>query len=107
MDALSYVLIFLVVLVLGLYYYRQYMNYRKEQDSTTWPKKISECPDYWSKSADSSKGNTCENRLNIPTSCAADAMKELDLTQYPAPADKCKWAKGCAVPWEGIDTQCA
>ena len=107
MDALSYVLIFLVVLVLGFYYYRQYINYRKEQDSTTWPKKISECPDYWSKSADSSKGSMCENRLNIPTSTSCSNMKELDLGQVSSVGEKCKWAKGCGVSWEGIDTQCA
>lgn len=105
MDAVSYVLVFLVVLVLGFYYYNQYKNYKKEQDNSTWPRKISVCPDYWSKSGDPKKPNICENRLNISSGC--DDEMELDLSKYPNTSDKCQWSKKCSVPWEGIDTKCA
>ena len=102
-----------VVVGLGYYYYNQYKKYKEEQNKLTWPRQISECPDYWIKNSDGSCENTFNlghcprgsNGLPIPRGKVnfSKAVYQGENGQY----NKCRWAKRCETSWEGVDKLCA
>uniref|UniRef100_A0A6C0JCP3 CPW-WPC domain-containing protein n=1 Tax=viral metagenome TaxID=1070528 RepID=A0A6C0JCP3_9ZZZZ len=112
MDTFTKVLIIVCVIFLGGYYIYQYRKFLKEQDKLTWPRMLAECPDYWVK-----EGNSCKNMFNIGD-CpkGKDGLPEVQGTvdfsseMYKGKKgnyNKCRWAKKCNAPWEGIDKLCA
>ena len=110
-DPLTIVLIIFVTVILSYYYYRQFLNWRKQQEDITWPVKIEKCPDYWNVT----KSGDCENVLSLPTADCNAGGKPLSSKSFKGAIyngedgneRKCKWAKGCKTSWEGIDGSCA
>ena len=110
-DPLTICLIIFSVIVLVIYYYRQFSKWRTQQKDLTWPVKIENCPDYWNENSN----GKCENVLNLPTgSCGVggDVLKSFSFTTGPFKGtdgnkQKCNWSKRCKTSWEGIDNQCA
>ena len=113
MERFNQILIAVVVIGLGVYYYRQYKNWKDEQDKLTWPRNIQECPDYWV----SMGKNKCKNVFNIGH-CPRGRTglpKPQGVVNFSSKIyqgengnyNKCRWAKGCNNSWEGIDKLCA
>lgn len=88
----------LVVLIIawGFILYVKWDNnsiFKESQDKFAQFKNV--CPDYWK-----NKGsNICENTFNMGTCTTQDFSGYNDK-------QKCKWAKSCNTPWEGIDEKC-
>lgn len=75
-----------------------FMIYRSKQ-SIKYPPEISECPDYW----ETIGPNKCKNNLKVGT-CDVDEM-DFNDPKYSGPqgkVEKCKWANGCGVVWDGL-----
>ena len=94
-----------------------YKLYNQAEKKIQWPKVISRCPDYW---VDLGKGN-CKNVHNLGT-CTKNQIQptvKFDKSYYDGTdidndpmknsgkIKRCRWAKNCKVPWEGIDNLCA
>lgn len=109
-----------VLLVLGavaflvFYYYRQWRNYKEVRDSLTWPRSISNCPDFW---VEERKG-VCRNVHDLgkcpnnpqTSQILSNATVDFNGTAYKGPngpVNKCKWTKLCNVSWEGVDNLCS
>jgi hypothetical protein len=113
MENFTKILIGAIVIGLAYYYYKQFKNYSDEQDKLTWPREISECPDYWVKT---DKG-ACRNQFNIghcPRGSngltTPQGIVDFNTNVYKGENgnyNKCRWAKRCAASWEGIDNLCA
>ncbi len=114
METFTKVLIGVCVILLGMYYYRQWKQYKEEQASLTWPRVIAPCPDYWIHEGN----NKCKNQFNLGT-CPKDPKTSMAMIQGSVDFNgnmykgkdgdiaKCKWAKTCNTTWEGIDNLCA
>ena len=113
MDNFTKILMAVVVISLGVYYYKQYKNWNDEQSKLTWPRNMPDCPDYWI----SSGKNKCKNVFNIGH-CprGKDGLPkpqgEVDFGSKiyqggNGTYNKCRWAKRCSNSWEGIDRLCA
>ena len=124
MDTFTKILIGAAVIYLIYYYYQQYKKWKKIQATVTWPKEYSICPDYWTH-----EGNhICKNLNNLgkcpggPTGLVqgglvdmksiaggvkgqGDALDQAMLEAVPL-NKKCRWARNCETPWEGIDKLC-
>ena len=112
MDTIYKILFVVLVGLLIYYYYQQYTSYTETQSTLTWPRKISECPDYF---ISDGKGG-CKNTYNLGTCPSVDGVLQpnatvkfdsAEFTGDDAKYNKCRWAKNCQVSWEGIDTSCA
>ena len=77
-DPLTIALIIFAVVVLSIYYYRQFAKWSAQQKNITWPKKIENCPDYWNET----KTGTCENVLNLPTGDCGTENQPLKNFQF-------------------------
>ena len=112
MDTIYKVLLGILVVCLIYYYYKQWKSYSKHQSKLTWPRKISECPDYFI----SDNNGGCKNTYNLGT-CPSEngvllpnSVVKFDTAEFSgddAPYNKCRWAKDCQVSWEGVDNLCA
>lgn len=96
-----------IVGVFIIYYsYTSYTSYleQKKQDPRPFPK----CPDYW----DSLGDGKCRNTHRIGKCRIKDDVNIVDFTgdiftdKRTGNYMKCKWAKECHAPWEGIDDLC-
>jgi hypothetical protein len=113
MDTFTKILIAAVVISLGLYYYKQYKNWKDEEAKLTWPINTPQCPDYWI----STGGNKCKNMFNIGhcpkgKNGLSIPQGEVDFSSkiyqgQDGNYNKCRWAKRCSNSWEGIDRMCA
>tara|TARA_B110000208_G_scaffold739_1_gene916 strand:- start:536 stop:880 length:345 start_codon:yes stop_codon:yes gene_type:complete len=114
MDSFTKILILVVVVILGMYYYRQYKNWKTETAKLTWPLNYPECPDYWVNMG----GGICQNKFNLgncpvdPRTQMVDPQGEVNFNEDIYKGDngkheKCRWAKKCEATWEGIDKLCA
>ena len=129
MDTFSIVLVTITLIILAIYYYRQYKKLKKERSKLTWPQEYASCPDYW---LDRGKHN-CQNihDLGDLSKCGGikgenqivvDMKKKTPGNNLNASnpivlnkqmnnkknlISKCKWAKRCNVSWEGVDKLCA
>ena len=113
MQYFTTILVALVVIILAVYYYRQYVAYRKHQAKITWPKNVNPCPDYWV----STGRNKCKNVKNIGK-CTFDKNNKLipdgemdfsgsvDQGKNGALA-KCNGARNCKSSWQVIDDVCS
>ena len=110
-DPLTLVLIVFITVILSYYYYRQFLNWRKQQENITWPVKIEQCPDYWNVT----KSGDCENVLKLPTADCNTGGEPLNQASFKGDIyngedgaiRKCNWAKRCKTSWEGVDSLCA
>lgn len=94
-------------------YYKKFKNYNAKQAKLTWPRKISECPDYWVKM----RSGKCKNMFDLgkcPTAPGGGLKSQGEInfntTHYKGKtgnSNKCRWAHRCNNSWEGIDKLCA
>jgi|TARA_B110000977_G_C10984369_1_gene457371 hypothetical protein len=116
MDVTTKIMLFIVLLIIGRYYYNNWKSHEAEKAKITWPVKISQCPDYWIKT----KEGKCKNMFDIgkcPTSTASKGAEKIPQgsinfnTKYYSgkngKVNKCRWAQRCKNSWEGIDNLCA
>lgn len=97
-----------IVMVFVIYYsytsYNAFIN-RKKPDPRPFPK----CPDYWESIGD----GKCRNTHKIGT-CrtgnspddTVDFNSDIFTDKTSGNYMKCKWAKECHAPWEGISDLC-
>jgi len=110
-DPLTIVLIVFVVIVLGVYYYFEFMKWNAEKKKITWPRVINPCPDYW---VQNSQG-LCENKIGVPTANIEACKKPhnfngpeyqnsdgTDGQKNDGDNAKCRWASTCNQSWEGV-----
>ena len=125
MDILTGSLIFIGLIILIFYYYRQYKEWKKSQVALTWPRELAVCPDYWTHEGNHVCRNTfdignCPKGIGGLRKNGTVDMKavsrifgkegiELDnaMNQEQALKSKCKWSKRCNASWEGIEKMCA
>ena len=111
MDTLTIVGISTVIILI-VYYYFAYKNFINGWNSRNARGPPNPCPDTFRHEGN----NMCRNVQNIG-SCpkGPDGTLELNGTvsfndkKYKGPngpLEKCKWAKSCKTPWEGIDNLC-
>ena len=112
MDTIYKILFFVLLAGLLYYYYQSYQSNAASQANKTWPRKISECPDYF---ISNNKGG-CKNTYNLGTCPSVDGVLQpnsvvkFDTSEFTGDDgdyNKCRWAKNCNVSWEGIDKLCA
>jgi hypothetical protein len=84
------ILIFALIIIGILLYNKQY--------DIKFPPEVGNCPDYY---VSAPKG-VCKNEIGIKTlqqSCDSVSFKNFKNK------DKCQWANGCGVTWDGITNQ--
>ena len=98
----------LIITVMFIIYYA-YTSYKKYVNkSTTDPRPYPKCPDYW----DSIGDGKCQNTHKIGKCRTKDSLDTVDFSgeiftdKLSGNYMKCKWAKECHAPWEGIDNLC-
>lgn len=70
------------------------------KSSTKYPPEVAECPDYW----ESTGPNKCRNTLKVGKCTDTDEM-DFNEPKYSGPTgitEKCKWANGCGLIWDGL-----
>jgi len=105
-DILSLTIIIVVIIFILYYSYTAYVGIT--QPKKTDPRPYPRCPDYWESIGD----GKCKNvhkigrcRLTPPgdtVDFSGDVFNDKKTGNYM----KCKWAKECHAPWEGIDNLC-
>ena len=74
----------------------------KSKASMQFPPEIGNCPDYW-KLDDVNGEKVC---INVKEIGADNCESDINFnTQYKSRKQKCNWAKGCNVAWDGITNQ--
>lgn len=71
----------------------------KSKAGMEFPPEIGNCPDYW-KLIDGGDGKVCSNVKDI----GICNEKEINFNNKSR-QQKCKWARDCAVEWDGITNQ--
>jgi preprotein translocase subunit SecG len=100
-----------IVIIVGLfviyYLYTSYVGLTTEKK--TDPRPYPKCPTYW----DSVEGGKCRNVHKIGkcrTGKSPDDLMDFSSDIFGDKKTgnymKCKWAKECHAPWEGIDELC-
>ena len=107
MDNFTKIIIFIVLLCLIIYYYKQYTKYNTIKEKTSWPIDYKHCPDYWINKDNHVCENTknlgnCKNKLVdfkeiVGTNQTNEQLINKDLNSESALHTKCKWAKYCNV----------
>ena len=100
----------LVFLILLLRYYNQYKAYvANENRKNVWKSKYAECPDYW----EIIGKNKCRNVHQIGKCRNSEDNDVMDFNyddftnKKTGEYMKCRWAKQCNTPWEGLDHKCS
>jgi hypothetical protein len=105
-DVLTLSIIVIVGIFVIYYSYTAYTSFThsKQTDLRPYPK----CPDYWESVGD----GKCKNvhkigrcRLN-PSGDIVDFSGQVFQNKKSGDYMRCKWAKECHAPWEGIDDLC-
>jgi hypothetical protein len=105
-DILSFSIIVIVGIFVLYYSYTAYKSFTqpKKKDTRPYPK----CPDYW----ESVENGKCRNvhkigkcRLNT-SGDTVDFSGPVFQSKKRGDYMRCKWAKECHAPWEGIDDLC-
>ena len=74
----------------------------KSKAGMEYPPEVGICPDYWTlKGVDGEK--VCSNIKDLGTCDNKDINFNKD--SYKSRKQKCNWAKGCNVEWDGITNQ--
>jgi len=71
---------------------------RKSSKKLDFPPETAKCPDYWTLNSD----QKCMNTKGLG-SCTGDM--DFNTDEYSGKRgkdEKCNWAKGCGVEWDGI-----
>jgi len=100
------ILVGVSLLIIAIYYYRQFQTKKEEEAKKTFPEVVAPCPDYF---ADEGNGRckdiqNLRNRGNCP-----DQIIDFGSAEFKGPNGnlaKCRKIKHCGVSWEGIDTLC-
>ena len=116
MDKFNIILIVVSIIFLITYYWRQYKKWQKEQEGLTWPRNLSECPDYWVNEGKSICRNI-HNLGNCPSGPSGQITQgTVDFKGITGSSNtgtrnsllqKCRWTKRCNSTWEGVDKLCA
>ena len=106
------------------YFYREWKKEKNRSAKQTWPRELARSPDYWTDEGD----HVCRNTFNLgkcprgrggvrPRGTVdmksiaggvkgqGDALDQAMLEAVPL-NKKCRWARNCETPWEGIDKLC-
>lgn len=106
-DILTMSIVIIISVFVIYYLYTSYvaLSTEEKQDPRPHPK----CPTYW----DSIAGNKCRNVHKIGkcrTGKSPDDIMDFNSKIFTDTKTgnymKCKWAKECHAPWEGIDELC-
>ena len=74
---------------------------RKSTAAMEFPPEIGGCPDYWKLMNNDDNKKVCINVKGLGT-CDKN---EISLTKFKSRKEKCEWADGCNVEWDGITNQ--
>lgn len=108
------IIILLVVSVMFFFEYKgkdiqkTYGSKSLRVTSNKFPPIPSRCPDYW----ETVGPNACENVKRIGKCNTSTGNTKMDFDKFDqfkgekGPVNKCNWAKGCQVSWEGIQELC-
>lgn len=89
-------------LIIGYFLYKYFKGKQSNMAFPPWPAK---CPDHWLVTKAG-----CHNKRKL----GKCGLKPNEIQNFDDPIFKgedslyfkCKWAKNCETPWEGIDTLC-
>lgn len=100
------ILLCIIAVILCIYYYRKYKEWKVVKESKEWPPEISSCPSYWSEVGE----NKCRNDFNIGSCGSNKEIVDFNTPTYnnkdKGNYNKCLWSKKCNAPWIGIDNLC-
>ena len=106
-DMLTMAIVVIVGVFIIYYLYTSYTALTTEK--AVDPRPIPKCPTYW----DVIEGSKCRNvhkigkcRIGKPPEDTMDFSSDLFTNKKTGDYMKCKWAKECHAPWEGIDELC-
>ena len=113
------VLSVLIAVGFMIFLYLRYLNNKKANNSILYEKeqfKYPDCPDFFEIVSDSDGKKHCENVYNIGkcrkkgvgTGNGKISFDENTLFNNTKDGNywKCRWAKECEVPWDGINKLC-
>jgi len=75
----------------------------KSTAETAFPPEIGTCPDYWELIDDDEGKKVCNNKKDLGICNQNDI--DFNADGYKSRKQKCNWAKGCNVEWDGITNQ--
>jgi hypothetical protein len=107
-NILTMTMIFIVGVFVIYYTYNSYQSYKISKLDND-PRPLPVCPDYW----ESIGKGTCRNvhkigdcRTGDSPNDTIDFSSNIFTNKVSGNYMKCKWAKECHAPWEGIDDMC-
>jgi hypothetical protein len=107
-NILAIVIVLSMIIGFGVHTYLNVKSVSKQKSNMKFPPWPAKCPDYWKVGGD----NECINdkrlgKCNNGAEGTIDMKFEDDIFKGSEGAKyKCKWAKKCNIPWEGIDSLC-
>ena len=102
---IAIIVLIIVLIFIGI------MLSKSSNSAVDWPPIVGECPDYWIDTSTSGEesGSSCLNTkslgtCNIPAAGSTNT-KDFSTQLFTGSNSTCakyKWAKNCAVTWDGI-----
>jgi len=89
------------ILIVGYFFYKNY----KKTHNTSFPPWPAKCPDHWAVTKQGCYNKKKIGKCNLNPNEVQD-FKDSIFKGEDSLYFKCKWAKNCETPWEGIDTLC-
>ena len=104
---IAIIVLIIVLILIGI------MLSKSSNSAVDWPPIVGDCPDYWIDTSTGSEesGSACLNTkslgtCNIPSrSSLTPNNKDFSVAPFTGSNSTCakyKWAKNCAVTWDGI-----
>ena len=105
-NIIAVIIVLSILIGFGVHTYMNVKNDTKKKSNMKFPPWPAKCPDYWKVGGDGECINDkrlgkCNNGDNTTMNFADEIFKGSNGMHY-----KCKWAKKCNIPWEGIDSLC-
>jgi hypothetical protein len=107
-NILAVIIVLSMIIGFGVKSYLNIKSVNKQKSNMKFPPWPAKCPDYWKVGGDGECINDkrlgkCNNGSEgtIDMKFEDNIFKGSDGARY-----KCKWAKKCNIPWEGIDSLC-
>ncbi len=74
----------------------------RRQNKLKWPPMVTECPDWWKASKDSTGRVVCANVQNLGKCSAPFYPDDAQYTGADGLCNKYKWATNCDIQWDGV-----